>query len=103
MIVLFNFIEPISERDSGSCRTSCVATALTTGVVSVIITAILVAGVSIGVHFAVYQCVYKPRLSGMENSVSGEGDTVTYEVVEETIGTVVKMEQNEAYGIARSC
>ena len=67
-----------------------------------IVTAILVAAVSIGVHFAVYHCVYKPRLRGGENIVDGEGDTVTYDVVEERIGTVVKMEQNEAYGLARS-
>ncbi len=78
-------------------------TTLTTGVISVITTALLVAGISMAVHISIYQCVYKPRfISADRKPESGGGDATVYDVVDEKVGTTLEMEQNEAYGVAKS-
>ena len=89
----------------------CTVTALTVGVVSAVITALLVAGISMAIHIAVYQCLYKPRLrsstvtqggTDQRDDVTGGGDAIVYDVVDERVGTALEMKQNEAYGLARS-
>ena len=89
---------------------SCTVTALTAGVVSVIITALLVSGISVAIHIVVYQCVYKPRLiqksqavvggAGLRGDITGGGDAIVYDVVDERVGTALEMKKNEAYGLA---
>ena len=96
-----------SERHNQQCD-SYVATALTTCVVSVIITALLVAVTSAAVHITLYKYILKPRLilrGGHKlNPGSGGNDAVVYDDVNALKRTVkiVKMEANEAYGVANS-
>ena len=96
--------------------------------------ALLVGGICFTIHIGVYQCFYKPRLrsstftavGGHDEShsqredVTGSGDAIVYEVVDERVAAPVvlemrkneaysagkrvgglKMKQNEAYGVAR--
>jgi hypothetical protein len=74
-----------------------------------------VAGICLTIHIAVYQCFYKPRLrsststavGGHDEShsqregVTGGGDAIVYEVVDERprVGTALEMTENEAYSI----
>jgi hypothetical protein len=99
----------------------CTAIATITGVISAIVTALLVAGICLTIHIAVYLCFYKPRLrsststavGGHDEShyqregVTGSGDAIVYEVVNERprVGAALEMtemKENEAYGVARS-
>ena len=94
----------------------CTVTAITTGVISVIITAIIVAGTSFSIQISIYQCFYKPKLrsisaitvtvTGGDHSqregVTGSGDAIVYEVVDERVGTTLEMKQNEAYCVNKT-
>ena len=58
--------------------------------------ALLVAVISVAGHFIVYQCVYKvkPRfISADRKPESGGGDAIVYDVVDERVGTTLKMKQ----------
>ena len=89
---------------------ACTLTTLTVGVVSAVITALLVAGMSVVIHIAVYQCLYKPRLKSavaqggtyQRGDVTGGGDAIVYDVIDERVGTGLKIKQSEAYGITKS-
>ena len=78
--------------------------------VSAVITALLVAGISVAIHIVVCQCLYKPRLKSavaqggtdQRDDVTGGGDAIVYDVVDERVGTALEMKQNEAYGLART-
>ena len=103
----------IEDDESQIQSGSCTVTALTAGVVSVIITALLVSGISVTIHIVVYQCVYKykPRLiqksqavvggAGFSGDITGGGDAIVYDVVDERVGTAPVMKPNEVYGLAR--
>ena len=62
------------------------------------------------IHIAVYQCLYKPRLKSavaqggtdQRGDTTGGGDAIVYDVVDERVGTELKIKQSEAYGIAKS-
>ena len=91
----------------------CTVTAITTGVTSIIITVLIVAGTSFAIQISIYQCFYKPRLrsisattvtvTGGDHSqregVTGSGDAIVYEVVDERVGTTLEMKENEAYNV----
>ena len=36
------------------------------------------------------------------DDVTGGGDAIVYDVIDERVGTELEMKQNEAYGLARS-
>ena len=64
------------------------------------------------IHIVVYQCVYKykPGLiqksqavvgsAGLREDITGGGDAIVYDVVDERVGTALEMKKNEAYGLA---
>ena len=99
----------ITNEQSMSQRT---VIAITTGVVSAIITALLVGGICL---IGVYQCLYKPRLRSstsiavgghdeshrQKEGVTGSGDAIVYDVVNERPGVAaaLEMKENEAYSI----
>ena len=90
----------------------CTVMAVTICLVSVIITALLVAGISLAIHIAVYQCVYKSKLRSLmatavtsvrghnqRESINGQGDSVVYEIVDQRVGTMMEIKENEAYSV----
>ena len=102
-----------STTTNKQCICQCTVTAITTGVTSVIITALIVAGTSFAIQISIYQCFYKPRLRSISattvtvtggdhsqrENVTGSGDAIVYEVVDERVGTILEMKENEAYSV----
>ena len=71
-----------------------------------IVTALLVGGISVAIHIAVYHWIYKPKMKpqsgvsvdGKTQDITKDGDSATYETVDEEAGGVPEMKQNKAYG-----
>ena len=73
------------------------------------------AGISFTIHVVVYHCFYKPRIRSFASTctpVGGEshchthnegitesGDAIVYDVVDERVGTILEMRENEAYSV----